>query len=413
MLYGEKLNRQAVFIGANGETDRLNRIPFMSGSFNEAWLQELLEENPSIIPSGDVSSEYAPLICIGREVPVGSGETQGYIDNLYITPTGRIVIVETKLFRNQESRRTVVAQIIDYAKELQKWDAAKLDEVASEYFYRTKGQAFKLIDIMAAEGYLTLSDETRLIDNINNNLSSASFLLMIVGDGIRSGVQQLADFLNENTAMSFNLALAEMEVYQSGSGVIVIPNLLQKTTVIERYVVSQKPYGTTSFSAPSRENGADAKPYIKKPVLSRREFIEAFSANGGYDIDDVVEFVSDLDAISGLSVATTATELTVRFAPDGSHSYPLLTLGISANKADMWVMPGRIKSALEKHGCFPFEADTFLEFYKRFVDTKRCKAAPYENEAGFYYAIVEAVLRHSSDFLEMAEQVAHAISNNK
>ena len=119
MLYGEKLNRQAVFIGANGETDRLNRIPFMSGSFNEAWLQELLEENPSIIPSGDVSSEYAPLICIGREVPVGSGETQGYIDNLYITPTGRIVIVETKLFRNQESRRTVVAQIIDYAKELQ------------------------------------------------------------------------------------------------------------------------------------------------------------------------------------------------------------------------------------------------------------------------------------------------------
>ena len=39
--------------------------------------------------------------------------------------------------------------------------------------------------------------------------------------------------------------------------------VLQKTTVIERYVVSQKPYGTTSFSAPSRENGADAKPYIK------------------------------------------------------------------------------------------------------------------------------------------------------
>lgn len=74
------------------------------------------------------------MICIGREVAVGSGENTGYIDNLYITPSGMIVIVETKLFRNQEARRTVIAQIIDYAKEVQKWDAEKLDKIAQGYF---------------------------------------------------------------------------------------------------------------------------------------------------------------------------------------------------------------------------------------------------------------------------------------
>lgn len=413
MSYSERLNRRAVVVKENGRAEQLNRIPFMTGSFNEAWLQELLAENPCIIPSGDVGSEFSPLICIGREVPVGSGETQGYIDNLYITPTGNIVIVETKLFRNQEARRTVVAQIIDYAKELQKWDADKIESVAADYFYRTKGQAYRLIDIMANECYLTLSDESRLTDNINRNLSSASFLLMIVGDGIRTGVQQLADFLNENTAMSFHLALAEMEVYQSGNDIIVIPNLLTKTDVIERFIVTQKPFGTDAVFDSKHEVRADAKSYIKKPVISRREFIEIFAENGGYGIDEITEFVSDLDTVNGLHIGTTATELTVRFSLDnGTHSYALLTLSIASNKADMWIMPGRIKAALDKHGCFTFEADGFLEFFKRYVDVERCKTPPYENEAGFYYANVDDVLRHSDDFIKASEQFVSAISNN-
>ena len=171
MIYSERTGRSAAIIDENGSVSKLNRIPFMQGSFNEAWLQELLEDNPTLIPSGEVNGEYAPLVCIGREVPVGSGDMQGYIDNLYITPSGCVVVVETKLFRNQESRRTVVAQIIDYAKELQKWDCSKLDAVARDYTYRKTGQSFKIIDLMAKHGYLSLSDEARLNDSINRNLA--------------------------------------------------------------------------------------------------------------------------------------------------------------------------------------------------------------------------------------------------
>lgn len=138
MIYTERMSRSAIHINPNGQASAMKRIPFMTGAFNEAWLQEILADNPFVIPSFEVGSEYAPLVCIGREVPVGSGETQGYIDNLYLTPSGRIVIVETKLFRNQESRRTVVAQIIDYAKELQKWDCAMLDKVADAKHLRMK-----------------------------------------------------------------------------------------------------------------------------------------------------------------------------------------------------------------------------------------------------------------------------------
>ena len=155
MIYSERTARSAAILTEDGSVSKLNRIPFMQGSFNELWLQELIEENPSLIPSGEVSGEYAPLVCIGREVPVGCGETQGYIDNLYITPSGGIVIVETKLFRNQESRRTVVAQILDYAKELQKWDSTKINSVASDYTFKKTGQAYRIVDLLSKYGFCT------------------------------------------------------------------------------------------------------------------------------------------------------------------------------------------------------------------------------------------------------------------
>lgn len=390
--------RTAMFIDETGNGEKLQRIPFMSGSFNEVWLQELLAEHPTLIPSGEFGVEYSPMVCIGREVPVGQGDTQGYIDNLYISPSGVVTIVETKLFRNQESRRTVVAQIIDYAKELQKWDCEKLNEVASDYFYKTEGQAARIIDVMARKGHLTLSDEARLNDSINENLSRASFLLLIVGDGIRSGVQQLADFLNENTSMRFNLGLVEIEVYQYNGGVIVIPNILTKASIVERNI------GIASFSAKEPISP------IQRPVPTVQEFVRAFAENGGYNEDEITEFILDMQEIHGLSLKTTPTELTIRFSPADSYSYALFTFGISQGSADFWVMPGRIQWALKRHGIFPFEADGFLDFYKQYINTNRCKTPPYENIDGFYYADIDTVLNHSKQFITAAEQFVSAIT---
>ena len=49
MIYGERTHRSAFCIGTNGSVAPLTRTPFMSGNFNEAWLQELLEDNPAMI----------------------------------------------------------------------------------------------------------------------------------------------------------------------------------------------------------------------------------------------------------------------------------------------------------------------------------------------------------------------------
>lgn len=98
--------------------DQLERIEARSeDGRNEAWLQSVIFEHPEILPVAYFDENYAPVVPVGREISTSSG----YIDNLYISPSGAITIVETKLWTNPEKHRTVVAQIIDYAKELSQW----------------------------------------------------------------------------------------------------------------------------------------------------------------------------------------------------------------------------------------------------------------------------------------------------
>src|SRR3546814_9582121 len=88
----------------------LTRIRLGNGLHDENWLQTLIHDHPAILPVSDIEPGFGDLIAAAREVPCG----HGYIDNLYLTPSGDIVLVETKLWRNSQMRREVVAQALDY-----------------------------------------------------------------------------------------------------------------------------------------------------------------------------------------------------------------------------------------------------------------------------------------------------------
>jgi hypothetical protein len=60
----------------------------------------------------DIEPAFTPLISICRELPTSAG----YLDNLWLTPEGGIVLGECKLMRNPQARREVVAQALDYAR---------------------------------------------------------------------------------------------------------------------------------------------------------------------------------------------------------------------------------------------------------------------------------------------------------
>lgn len=395
-------SRTAAVVRNNGTADLLERKAFETKDYNEAWLQNLIEDYPSIIPSAEVGAQYSNLVCIGREVPVGIGENKGFIDNLYVTPTGNIVIVETKLWRNQEARRTVVAQIIDYAKEVRKWNSERLNEVAANYTLKKFGQSSKIIDIMAKFGYSTYSDEGELNTAISENLDNASFLLMIIGDGIRPGVREIAEFLNESTSMALELALVELEIYPHGDETIVVPNTIVRTEIIER----------PRFEKFEQEN-KDSK-YMDNQVLSRDEFLTIFAERNRIKANDVIALIDELGKIVNMEIGLTRTELTVRFiCKTAQTSKALMTFGIGKGCAEIWVMPKRIKEPLMESEKQVKAADEFLEFFKSYVDRNKCRSEPYERQEGFYYASVNKLFSNVRALIEATKKFAFELSSNE
>ena len=404
MIYQERDKRIAVLRHADKSTEELKRLPYMSKTYNEAWLQELIDEYPSVLPMHQFGDDYSNLISLGREIEVYDGQHYGYIDNLLISPSGHVVIVETKLFRNQESRRTVVAQILDYAKEVRKWDAEKLDEAITDYTQAKYGQSYRMIDLMCAAGYLTFSDEAAFTDNVNRNLTNASFLLAIVGDGISSGVASIADFLNQNAPSRVNLALIQLDLYELNGDVIVIPNTLARTSVIERFVA------TVSNAPVKIPSGLSVKTDVDKPILSRAEFIRRFAELGGYSEDAITEFIGDAEMIDGIFVNIAPTELHLRCAIDNS-TVALIIFAIPEYKhADLYIRPDRFRKKLEVSGRLPADMNDFLDFFKPYCDLQRCKAAPYEfGENRFYYANISKVIEDKQKFIKALEDLVAKI----
>lgn len=200
-----------------------------NGQYSEQWLQELLFNNPNALPIREIDPHARGLVPVCTELNTNAGPA----DILYVTCTGQIVLVETKLWRNAEARRTVVAQILDYAKELSDWTYEDLSREAAAASGR--GPSHLLEAVRAFHPDL---NEAAFVDGINRSLSTGDFLLIIAGDGIRSRAEALVGFIDRFAHLRFGLALVEVATYLCPNGAILLqPRILAKTELLVRHVV--------------------------------------------------------------------------------------------------------------------------------------------------------------------------------
>src|ERR1019366_5633317 len=84
-------------------------------------------------------------------------------------------------------------------------------------------------------------DEQKIafIDAVSRSLRTGGCLLLIVGDGIRSGLQKIAGLLQNRATLGFSLGLIEMAIYGNGNtGPFYIqPRLLLRTETVTRTVL--------------------------------------------------------------------------------------------------------------------------------------------------------------------------------
>lgn len=213
---------------------RLERIPFQEAGFSEAQLQEWLFNHPEALPMRQIDPSFGPVARLCQELPVGDN----YLDLAYVNETGRLMLVECKLWRNPQSRREVIGQILDYAADIVKWDYEQLSDAISSASGRSGTSMYEV----ASEEFPSL-DEAIFVDDVERSLQEGRFLLAIAGDGIRDNVEKIVSLIQSRAVPQFSFALIEVGVYRGQSdgidGVFVQPRVHARTLDIARSRYSQ------------------------------------------------------------------------------------------------------------------------------------------------------------------------------
>jgi hypothetical protein len=274
-------------VAKSSQNTALTRIHFDDKKVAESFLQETIHASPGILPINRLDSDYHPPVCIGREI--------ANIDNLLVSPTGRISIVETKLWRNPQATREVIAQAIEYANSLWEMEYDEFQELARTALSPAPLKDMSLYEYIAHAHPSEVLGEADFHDEIQKCLNNAEFLLLIVGDGIRENLEGMADMLYQ-PQMHFKFGLIEVQVYESPAIPcrLVIPNIVAHATELRRTVVrvegGTKATVSVNIDEPTVSKG--------RRVLSEDEFFsELRDSDAAPLFRQLLEFGSDLGAI--------------------------------------------------------------------------------------------------------------------
>jgi hypothetical protein len=308
----------------------VTRIRFQKGddqgsNYNEKWLQKLISRYPSVLPIEQIEPALTPAIPICMELPLASG----FVDNLYATPDGDLIVGEAKLFRNPEARRAVVGQVIDYAKDLSALsyekleDAIKRAEAPDGDGGHPKDRLYEAVTKIV--GHEEINEE-QFIDAVSRNLKRGRFLLLVIGDGIQEGIENIATFLHQHAGMHFTLGLVDLAIFALPSemgGYLVQPRILAHTMTIERGIVTIEDERIKVRPPPDQR--IDSKDVAKRTTISAEKFYEKLAANYPAVVPKLKAFTNRLEA-TGIAIEFGKDSMILRWRPDENHAWNLGTI---------------------------------------------------------------------------------------
>ena len=332
-------NNPVIFDSYDARGKVLNRIEVQAKEVkDEDWLQRLLHEHPEVLPVKEFDDSYHPPISIGREIPVGPGWA---IDNLYISPKGAITIVETKLWKNPEQHRTVVAQVIDYAKEISKWDYDQLNaavlKVARENADGKKSSLDQIIAPVLDETGMTLED---FQERVISTLCNGEFLLLIVGDRISPNLVMLSESISGAPGLDFRLGLIEMQLYPLEEDkewpLLVVPDIVGRTVEKTRGVIK------IQYLKERPEIEIDVEEAEAKEQEKGKTTKETFLSKTPDDLSEIYERYLDLWTEKGLTVYWGVAGFSLRVPIEGRlrtvlDAYPEWAISLIRSKDAMQI----------------------------------------------------------------------------
>ena len=260
------MSSQISFFDKNGEHQKdLGLLESSDKTINEKTIQEIIFNKPELLVAPEIDTDYQKLISLSKEFPLKSNS----IDVLLVSPEGNLCIVETKLWRNSQAQREVVAQVLDYAKDLTTLSSIDIfEKVTKKKGDQARKEFFELIK--QSEDV----NEIEFEDNLLQSLEDGRFLLLIVGDQIRPNLVFLSKTIQSAPHLQFRLELLELRLYEADSNtVIVVPTLVGKTVEETRAVVKiqyeeNRPYVEVTSIEPSEPGTSPSTKTTYKEFIS-------------------------------------------------------------------------------------------------------------------------------------------------
>ena len=371
-------------------------------SFDETMLQKLVDQAPDILPIRDFYPTVISLCSLGREIPVDLGERQGFIDNLLVTNDGHLVLVETKLYRNPEAVRDAVVQTLEYGMAVHKMSLLSL-EARIRRGEKTGNQLRDNETILdRATNMSGVLDDFEVA--LERYQRTGEILLLIVADGIRTSVERITQWMNDEMSgsMPIKFGLVELRFYMLADGSrIVVPKTLLKTKEISRHVVvvdiqnnstaTAAASVTDQFSASGTLVTARAVK-IAAPALTKNALLELATESQPI----LRELFQQLESI-GLdenTVGGTWLRYGITYPAESENFIPIVYLG----KSTIWMQP--TKQIRELVG-----ADVIMEFRNKmnqvatFWNAEQLQKID-NNGLGVKYALIERKIPDMVNILE-------------
>ncbi len=334
-----------LIVNADGSTEALERIPFEQDvsdatRYDEAWLQKVIFQNPEVLPVTEIDRSFAPALPVAREVPTAAGS----IDVVLASPTGYVTLIETKLWRNPEARRTVVGQIIEYAKEFAKWTPGDLESALK----RSLGYA------ATGDLYTYLQRDSRDVsqqdfsDTLALNLERGRLLLLLVGDGIRESVQEIAEYLQRFAQLQFTLGLVDLAVYQRNDGSrLLVPRVVSRTREVTRAVIRIEGVGAGIVAhvdaSPETERGTSGS---ERFTLNEGDFMSQLERESGPAaraiVVEILDFMREVELVADFKQSSFTARLP---NPAGGSAFSLFNVDTNGT-----IVFGYLRTQLERHG---------------------------------------------------------------
>lgn len=305
--------------------------------YQEELLQDVIHRWPDVLPVRDFYPSVTDLIPLGREIPVDLGGNAGFIDNLFVTNDAHLVIVETKLWRNPEATREVIAQTLQYGMALSK---LSLDELEGGIRRSsTKGCPLgsnetilqRVTDTAAQGSLMELADEFE--NAFDRSRRDGEILLLIVTDGIHSSAERLVQWMNKVVGSApYKFGLVELCIFDlEDGGRIVIPRTMLRVTEASRHVVIVRTEGPkqevvyTVTGANSDNPPRKDKVTVSKPITDEILSIQIREQNSAEIAQTVEALRSELRSVSPKSRATPSS---IQYGVDVNGDFiPLVSFG--------------------------------------------------------------------------------------